>query len=247
MHFALLQLAGGFSGNNPIQREDHNNKYESTVGYNFRRFQGWSTNVIFKWKPRFSPFRITYQFWIWPIPSYVKEPPCTLRTPSTCRWFSVETIQNSVKTKTENMHVRLGIILEIFKGGRQIYIQMKAYVLHFQNSILILNLANSFIPLRASVCTSHSFNLPVFSVETIQYSVKKNIYAYTVGYNISNVQGWPIYLYWNDSLGSAPFRITYQFWIWPIPSYLKEPSSALRTPSTCLCSQWKLYNTAERL
>ena len=26
------------------------------------------------------------------------------------------------------MHVRLGIILEIFKGGRQIYIQMKAYV-----------------------------------------------------------------------------------------------------------------------
>ena len=32
------------------------------------------------------------------------------------------------------MHVRLGIILEVFKGGRQIYIQMKAYVLPFQNN-----------------------------------------------------------------------------------------------------------------
>ena len=56
------------------------------------------------------------------------------------------------------MNLRLGIILEVFKGGRQIYIQMKAYVLSFQNSISILNLANSFIPYWASVCTSHSFN-----------------------------------------------------------------------------------------
>ena len=44
------------------------------------------------------------------------------------------------------MHVRLGIILEVFKGGRQIYIQMKAQVLHFHNNISILNSANSFIP-----------------------------------------------------------------------------------------------------
>ena len=33
------------------------------------------------------------------------------------------------------MHVRLGIIFEVFKGGRQIYIQMKAQVLPFQNNI----------------------------------------------------------------------------------------------------------------
>ena len=33
------------------------------------------------------------------------------------------------------MHVRLGIILEIFKGGRQIYIEMIALVLPFQNNI----------------------------------------------------------------------------------------------------------------
>ena len=44
------------------------------------------------------------------------------------------------------MHVRLGIILEVFKCVRQIYIQMKAEVLPFQNNISILNLANSFIP-----------------------------------------------------------------------------------------------------
>ena len=44
------------------------------------------------------------------------------------------------------MHVRLGIILEVFKGGRQIYIQMKAQVLPFQNNISILISANSFIP-----------------------------------------------------------------------------------------------------
>ena len=45
------------------------------------------------------------------------------------------------------MNLRFGIIfLEVFKGGRQIYIQMKAYVLPFQNNIPVLNLANSFIP-----------------------------------------------------------------------------------------------------
>ena len=59
--------------------------------------------------------------------------------------LSVETIQYSVKKK-RNMNVHLGIICEVFKNGRQIYIQMKAYVLPFQNNISILNLANSFIP-----------------------------------------------------------------------------------------------------
>ena len=39
------------------------------------------------------------------------------------------------------MNLRLGIILEVFKGGLQIYIQMK-----YQKNISILNLANSFIP-----------------------------------------------------------------------------------------------------
>ena len=33
----------------------------------------------------FSPLRILYHFWIWPIPSYLREPPCTLRTHSVDR------------------------------------------------------------------------------------------------------------------------------------------------------------------
>ena len=45
-----------------------------------------------------------------------------------------------------NINLRLGIILEVFKGGRQMYIQVKAYVIPFQNNISILNLANFFIP-----------------------------------------------------------------------------------------------------
>ena len=165
----------------------------------------------------FSPLRILYHFLIWPIPSYLKEPPCTLRT------HSVETIQHYTlwrnKNKYEclvgynfrstqgrptnlhpneglrsplfeyhitfefgqflhtlkslrvhrallqvagvlsgnkstlpceeikiNMNVWLDITSEVFKGGRQIYIQMKAYVLPFKNIISFFNLANSFIP-----------------------------------------------------------------------------------------------------
>ena len=160
----------------------------------------------------FSPWRTLYHFWIWPIHSYLKEPPCTLRT------HSVETIQHYTlwrnKNKYEcmvgynfrsfqgrpsnlypneslcsplfeyyiifefglfihtlkslrvhlgliqwkqfntihceeikiNMNVWLDITSEVFKGGRQIYIQMKAYVLPFKNIISFLNLAYSFIP-----------------------------------------------------------------------------------------------------
>ena len=44
-----------------------------------------------------------------------------------------------------NMNVWLNITSEVFKGDRQIYIQMKAFVLPFKNIISFLNLANSFI------------------------------------------------------------------------------------------------------
>ena len=129
---------------------------------------------MFKWKPSFSPFRITYKCWIWPIPSYHKEPPCALRTPSTW-WCS----------------------------------QWKQY--------------------------------------NTAWRLKKK-YESTVGYNLRRFQGWQTSLYSNESLYKfSPLRITYQFWIWPIPSYLKEPPCALRTPSTCSWSQCKQYNTAWRL
>ena len=45
-----------------------------------------------------------------------------------------------------NMNVWLDITSEVFKGGQQIYIQVKAYVLPFKNIISFFNLANSFIP-----------------------------------------------------------------------------------------------------
>ena len=85
----------------------------------------------------------------------------------------------------------------------------------------------------------------MFSVETVQYSVQNKIGMF----------GW-VYLYnflrGADKLISkwkprcSPFRITHQFWIWPMASYLKDPPCALRTPSTCRCSQWKQYNTVWR-
>ena len=165
----------------------------------------------------FSPLRISYHFWICPISSYLKEPPCTQSTPSSCRCSQWELINTTLWRNTNiyecmvgynfrsfqgrptnlypneslcsplweyyiifefgliihtlkslrvhlgliqwkqfntihceeikiNMNVWLDITSEVFKGGRQIYIQMKAYVLPFENIISFLNLAYSFIP-----------------------------------------------------------------------------------------------------
>ena len=73
------------------------------------------------------------------------------------------------------MNVRLGISLKVFKGARQIYIQMKAYVLPFKNNITILNLAN----VRHTLKTLHVYLalLQLAGVlsgsSTIQCAVKK--------------------------------------------------------------------------
>ena len=184
----------------------------------------------------FSPLRILYHFRIWPIPSYIKEPPCTLRT------HSVETIQHytlwrnknkyeclvgynfrSTQGRPTNLHPNEGlgsslfeyhiifefaqflhtlkslrvhrallqvagvlsgnkstlpceeiqidmnvwfeITSEVFKGGRQIYIQMKAYNFIFE-----------FVPsYLKEPCT-----LRTHSEETIQHYTlwrNKNIYG----------------------------------------------------------------------
>ena len=106
------------------------NKYECLVRYNFRSTQGRPTNLHPNERHTFSPFRISYHFLIWPISSYIKEPPCTQSTPSSCRcsqWEQINTIHcEEIKI---NMNVWLDITSAFFKGGRQIYIQMKAYVL----------------------------------------------------------------------------------------------------------------------
>ena len=44
MHVALLQVVGVLSGNNTIMCEEKN-KYKCTVVYNFKSFQGRSTNL----------------------------------------------------------------------------------------------------------------------------------------------------------------------------------------------------------
>ena len=63
------------------------------------------------------------------------------RTPSSCRCSQWELINTTLWRNKINMNVWLDITSEVFKGGRQIYIQMKAYVLPFKNIISFLNLA----------------------------------------------------------------------------------------------------------
>ena len=64
------------------------------------------------------------------------------------------------------MNVRLGITLKVFKGGRQIYIQMKAY---------------KFI----SKCKALTQVVGVLSGNNTILCEEKNKYECTVGYNFS--------------------------------------------------------------
>ena len=113
------------------------NKYECMVGYNFRSFQGRPTNG----KPMFSHLRIIS---IWP--TYLK----SLRVHRALLQVAGVLSGNKSTLPCEeikiDMNVWFDITSEVFKGGRQIYIQMKAYVLPFKNIISFFNLANSFIP-----------------------------------------------------------------------------------------------------
>ena len=59
----------------------------------------------------FSPWRTLYHFWIWPIHSYLKEPPCTLRT------HSVETIQHYTLWRNKNKYeCMVGYNFRSFQG-----------------------------------------------------------------------------------------------------------------------------------
>ena len=142
VHRALLQVAGVLSGNKstlPCEEIKINMNVWLDITSPF--FKG-GRQIYIQMKAMFSPLRILYHFWIWPISSYLKEPPCTQSTPS----FSGNKSTLPCEEIKINMNVWLGITLEVFKGGLQIYIQMKAYVLPFKNIISFLNLANSFIP-----------------------------------------------------------------------------------------------------
>ena len=61
-------------------------------------FKGGRTN-LYPNESLCSPhLRMLYHFWIWPIHSYLKEPPCTLRT------HSVETIQHYTLWRNKNKY-----------------------------------------------------------------------------------------------------------------------------------------------
>ena len=76
------------------------------LGIIFEVFKG-ADKFIFKWKPR---KHINFEFGQF---LHTLKPPCA-------------TPKQETNKKNRNMNLRLGIILEVFKGGRQIYIQMKA-------------------------------------------------------------------------------------------------------------------------
>ena len=86
-------------------------KYECLVGYNIQKYSREADKFISKWKPLFSTLRILYHFWIWPIPSYIKEPPCTLRT------HSVGTNQHYTLWRNKNKYKCLvGYNFRCFQG-----------------------------------------------------------------------------------------------------------------------------------
>ena len=101
------------------------NRYACTVGYNFRGFQGWPTNLYSNERlgSPLSEKHINFEFGQF------------LHTLKSLRvYFALVQLagalsgNNSVlrEDQKRNMNLRLGIILEVFKCGRQIYIQMKA-------------------------------------------------------------------------------------------------------------------------
>ena len=99
------------------------------------------------------------------------------------------------------MNVQLGIICEVFKKGRQMYTQMKAYVLPFQNNINFE--FGEFLHTLKSV-REHFALLQLAGVLSGNYKIfkEKKKYECTLGYNLWSFQEWPTNLYPNKSLRS---------------------------------------------
>ena len=120
------------------------NKYECMVGYNFRSFQGRPTNLYPNERPMFSPLPEFLHYIIFQFGLSIHTLKSVCVHLGLIQWKQFNTIHcEEIKI---NMNVWLDITSEVFKGGRQIYIQMKAYVLPFENIISFFNLAYSFIP-----------------------------------------------------------------------------------------------------
>ena len=146
----------------------------------------------------FSPLRILYHFWIWPIPSYLKEPPCTLRT------HSVDIIQHYTLWWNKNKYECLvGYNFRSTQGRpTNLSIQMKAYVLPISNIISFLNLTNFVIPLKS--LHVHRALLQVArcllsgNKSTTTLWRNKNKYECMVGYNFTIFEGRPTNLFPNE-------------------------------------------------
>ena len=170
---------------------------------------------MFKWKPRCSPFRIAYQFWIWPIPSYLTEPPCALRTPSTCSWSQCKqynTIQlEDPKKKHEST---VGYNFRSFQGWPPNLYSNESLGSPFSEKHINFEFGQFLHTLK---CLRVRFAL------LIQLEDQKKKYESTVGYNFRSFLRVANKFLFKWKPRFSPFRKTYQFWIWPIPSYLKEP------------------------
>ena len=136
------------------------------------------------------------------------------------------------------MNVWLDITSEVFKGGRQIYIQMKAYVLPFKNIISFLNLAN-FIHTLKSLRVHRALIQVGSQWELINTTLWRNtnIYECMVGYNFRSVQGRPTNLYPNESLCSPlwEYYIIFEFGL------IIHTLKSLRVHLGLI--QWKQFNT----
>ena len=174
--------------------------------------------------------------------NYVKEPPCTQSTPSSCRCSQWELINTTLWRNKNKYECLVGYNFRCsFKGGRQIYIQMKACVLPLKNVISFLNLANFFINyVKEPPCTqSTPSSCRCSQWELINTTSWRNKYKYEclVEYNFRSFQGRPTNLYPNESLCS-PLEECYI--IFEFGQFLHTLKS-LRVHLGLI--QWELINT----
>ena len=149
----------------------------------------------------FSPLRILYHFWIWPIPSYLKEPPCTLRVS-----FSGHTLQHytlwrntnkyeclvgynfrSTQGRPTNLHPNEGLGSSLFEYHS---------ICEFAQFIHILK------SLRVHKSTPSSCRCSQWEQISTTLWRNKNRYECMVWYNFRSFQGRPTNFYRNGNLCS---------------------------------------------
>ena len=145
----------------------------------------------------FSHLRILYHFLIWPIPSYLKEPPCTLRTPSS----SVETIQHYTLWRMYGFD----ITSEVFsREANKCTSKWKPMFSHLRilYHFLIWPIPSYLKEPPCTQSTPSSWRCSQWEQINTTLWRNKNKYECMVGYNFRSFQGRPTNLYPNESLCS---------------------------------------------